>query len=243
MYLGWTNLFDFLISPDGRRIEYRRLRRASRESFSTYLLSQVLSFSLLALGREPLHGTVVVVDGGAVAFLGDTGYGKSTLGAAMLARGFPVLTDDLVSLAPRGGGGFLVHAGVPRIKLFPAVSRAVLGGREGTRMNPGTSKMVLPLDQHRASRRAAPLRAIYVLSDPTLPSARIAIRRLDPAAAMIETVRNTFNTIVTGPERLANQFRLASAVAAAVPVKRLAYPRLLAKLPSLCDAIEKDLAS
>ena len=58
----------------------------------------MLSFSLLSLGYEPLHATAVVVDGEAVAFLGDCGYGKSTLGAAFLARGFPLLTDDVLAL-------------------------------------------------------------------------------------------------------------------------------------------------
>ncbi len=240
-YLRWAGLFEFLISPDGHRIHYRRLRHASRESFSSYLLSQVLSFSLIAFGSEPLHGTVVVAGGEAVGFLGDCGYGKSTLAAAFLARGLPVLTDDLIVLV-RNGPGFRVHPGVPRLKLFPAVSRAVLGSGVGARMNPGTAKLVLPLVGAQVFRRPAPLRALYVLSDPTLPTDRIAIEPLSQSRAMIEIVSNTFNTIVTDRERLANQFRFAQAVAGAVPVKGLAYPRELSALPDVCDAILSDLS-
>jgi hypothetical protein len=59
-------------------------------------------------------------------FLGDRGYGKSTLGAALLARGFPILTDDVV-VVDVGGGQWTVHPGVPRIKLFPSVQRELLG--------------------------------------------------------------------------------------------------------------------
>lgn len=88
-YLRWTGLFEFLVSADGRDIQFHRLPRATPESLSAYLLGQVLSFSLLAFGEEPLHGTVVVVDGEAIGFLGDCGYGKSTLGAAFLRLGFP----------------------------------------------------------------------------------------------------------------------------------------------------------
>jgi hypothetical protein len=238
-YLRWSGLFEFLISPDGRRIEYRRLPLASRESFATYLLSQVLSFSLIASGAEPLHGTVVVVDGQAVAFLGDCGSGKSTLAAAFLARGFPLLTDDLVSL-DADGAGFRVHPGVPRIKLFPAVSRSVLGrAGSGPRLNPGTGKVVLPLGGRETFRAPAPLRAVYLIDRPQGPGTRIA--PLSPPQAMVETVRHTFNTIVNHRERLARQFAAAAALARAVPLRRLQYPRQFAALPGVCDAVLADL--
>ncbi|PYT92309.1 MAG: hypothetical protein DMG36_15620 [Acidobacteria bacterium] len=70
-YLRWTGLFEFLISADGRRIAARTLTDISQEAFQTYLLGQVLSFALLKQGIESLHSTVVAVDGGAVAILGD----------------------------------------------------------------------------------------------------------------------------------------------------------------------------
>src|SRR5207342_1318269 len=90
-YLRWKDLFEFIISPNGRRISYRRLNHATDDSLAVYLLGQVLSFSLVARGAEPLHGTVVGVEGQAIALLGDCGRGKSTLGAAMLSRGCRLL--------------------------------------------------------------------------------------------------------------------------------------------------------
>ncbi|MFB3074256.1 MAG: hypothetical protein ACE1Z6_03640, partial [Candidatus Methylomirabilales bacterium] len=97
-YLRWSGLFEFLVSADGRRIACRELECASPESFQTYLIGQVLSFALVKRGIEPLHSTTVVIDGKAVAFLGDSGYGKSSLGAAFLQAGYPLLTDDLLVL-------------------------------------------------------------------------------------------------------------------------------------------------
>jgi len=44
-YLCWAGLFEFLISPDGKRIAYRALKYASQETFQTYLVSQALSFA------------------------------------------------------------------------------------------------------------------------------------------------------------------------------------------------------
>ena len=95
-YLRWTGLFEFLVSPDGRRIAYHALKHASQETFQTYLVSQALSFALIKQGLEPLHATVVVIGEQAVALLGTCGLGKSSLGTAFLQIGCRLLTDDLL---------------------------------------------------------------------------------------------------------------------------------------------------
>ncbi len=243
-YLRWRDLFEFLVSADGHDISYRALPRATPESLSTYLLGQVLSFSLLAFGVEPLHGTVVVADGGAIAFLGDCGSGKSTLGAAFLRRGYPILTDDLMVLEP-GSSGYAVHPGMPRIKLFPGVARRVLGvAPGGTRLNDGTAKRILPLGAGQTAARPAPLRAVYVLAG-RAPGAgraanRISIEPLAPGNALLEVIRNSFNTVVLDTGRLAGQFAFATRLVGAVPVRRLRYPRLLSRLPAVCEALLAD---
>jgi hypothetical protein len=246
MYLRWTETFEFLVSADGRRILYRPLEHATRESLSVYLLGQVLSFSLLAFGIESLHSTAVVIDGAAVAFLGDCGYGKSTLAAALLTRGYPVLTDDVMAIEERTDH-WTVHPGMPRLKLFPSVTRALLGAKPGgTPMNHGTPKLVLPLGPRQSVRRRVPLKALYVLSDP----ARRRIRRpphvqIEPLAgreAFLEIIRGAFNLANVERERLANQFRFATRLVATVPVRRLTYTRDLSFLPKVCDAVLADLS-
>ena len=246
-YLRWSGLFEFLVSADGRVIHYRRLRRASHESFNTYLLGQVLSFSLLSFGFEPLHATAVVVDGRAIAFLGDCGQGKSTLGAAFLARGFPVLTDDLLALEARNGR-WLAHPGPPRLKLFPKVAKAFLAEKdEGTRLNPTTSKRILRLDFRESAQRAAPLHALYVLSPPLAARgarpAHVRITPLEAKQAFFEAIRAAFNLIQVDRRRLENQFRIATRLAAEVPVRRLAYPRRLTAIDRVCDAVLRDSAT
>ncbi|MFI5208205.1 MAG: hypothetical protein ACHQX4_09320 [Gemmatimonadales bacterium] len=238
-YLRWTNLFEFLVSADGRLIEYRPLARATHESFTTYLLGQVLSFSLLALGEEPLHATAIVARGRAIAFLGDGGSGKSTLGAAFLRLGYELLTDDLLALEPRGTG-MSAHPGIPRIKLFPRVARAVLGQDGGPTLNNGTSKQILPLASQRTCGRQVPLAALYVLSNPRAASRRIRIEPLRRGEALRAVIGHSFNTIVVDRDRLANQFVLGNRLIERVPVKRLTYPRSLAALPAVCDAVLRD---
>ena len=238
-YLRWKGLVECLVPADGREIWYRPLFGASDEALIDYVLGTVLSFSLVARGGEPLHAATVMVGGRAVGFLGDCGTGKSTLASAMLAGGYPLLTDDLLSLT-NGGRGYVAHPGPTRIKLFPRVARALLARNDGSAMNLGTRKRVLSLAPQFASRRPAPLAALYVLKA-SAPRSAVRIERLTPAEALIEVVRGAFNLLRTDRDRLERQFAFATALAAAVPVRRLCVPRTLSALPTVCNAILRDL--
>jgi hypothetical protein len=245
-YLCWSGLFEFLISPDGRQIACHELSDVSRETFQTYLVSQALSCALLKQGIEPLHATVVIIHGQAVAFLGNCGYGKSSLGAAFLRAGHAILTDDMLvtSVSDRAQPTVIAHPGPPRIKLFPNIARRLLGrGRRGTRMNPGTAKLTIPLLDPEHCRQAVPLRALYVLRPPASSrvSRPVTIRPLTQRQACLDLIANTFNTIITDPARSARQFAWAAQLAGMVPVKSLSYPRSLACIPAVLAAICKDL--
>lgn len=248
VYLRWAGLFEFLIAPDGRSVAGRELGEPSLDSFQTYLLGQVLSFALLRQGREPLHATAVVVDGGAVGFLGDCGFGKSTLGAAFLGAGYPLLTDDLLVLQENDQGGYGAWSGPPRIKLFPGVADALLaGGSRSGPMNPDTTKLIIGLGKADAvpASTAVPLTALYILAPfhEADPAGDPLITGLSPRDACIELIRNTFNTLAVDPARLSSQFELTARVAAAVPVRSLSYPHLLARLPEVPQAVLADLAA
>jgi len=242
-YLRWSGHSEFTISPDGRTIHYNPLNATTTESLSAYLLGQVLSFSLLALSFEPLHATVCVIDGEAVALVGDCGYGKSTLAAALVGRGASLLTDDLMVLTSKDRG-WMVQPGLPRLKLFPSVAGRLLGARAtGTPMNSRTTKLMIPLKKRQMVSRPVPLKAMYILPKPGRPAndGRVRIQSLSGSDAFLEVIRAAFNLTVTDKGRLANQFGFAERLAGSVIVRRLSYRRSFAALPAVCDAILADV--
>lgn len=242
-YIRWSKLFEFLISPDGRRIAAHPLAENSLEAFSTYMSGQVISYALIKLGIEPLHATVVVVDGSAVAFIGDAGYGKSTLAAAFLKAGHLMLTDDLLVLKGEGRNLFACP-GPPRIKLYPEIAKALLSEQAtGISMNPYTRKMIIPLYPKQVSREPIPLKAIYVLSSPEEQSHsdRVVIRRLSQSRAFLDLISNTFNSRVTHHDRLAQQFAWAGKLSTEIPLKSLSYRLDLLQIEKVVATICSDL--
>jgi hypothetical protein len=244
IYLRWDGLFEFLVDGDGRRIWFGSLGANSLESLQVYLLGRALSFALVKQGFEPIHSTAVVVDGGALAFLGESGFGKSSLAAGFVGEGYSLLTDDLLLVSQRSGRPE-AQPGPPRIKLFPWVARRCLGlTGEGVPMNNGSEKLVLPLAEHHHQSRPVPLRSVYVLSGPreVFRKQRIQTTTFSQREAFVELIRHTFNHVVTDPRRLQRLFSESLQLASRVPVKRISYPRDLALLPEVRQRILADLA-
>jgi hypothetical protein len=241
LYLCWQDLFEFRVSPDGRIIAAHPLNETPWEMFYTSLLGSVLSYALTLQGLEPLHATVVVRAGGAVALLGDCGYGKSSLAAACLRDGYQLLTDDML-IVRQEGDGFLAFPGPRRIKLYPEVARAFLGAEvQGTPMNQWTPKLIIPLNGQQYCRSAVPLRAVYVLRPPTVRSrVKKASRRvMSQRRAVLALVTNTYNAVIKDSERLRRQFDLVSSLAASLPIRSLTYPQDLDRMAEVVKVISR----
>jgi len=96
-------------------------------------------------GGAPVHGSSVEIDGEAWLICGPSGAGKSTLAAALIASGHArLIADDLSTLEAGTGGGPVLYAGRPAIRLFPALADQMRATCEVCE-HPGNDKLlVLP---------------------------------------------------------------------------------------------------
>jgi len=245
-FIRYDGMFQFLISPSGHRIFYRLLGPVTSASLQTYALGRVFSFALVKMGYEPLHASTVVVDGRATAFMGASGFGKSSLASCFVAAGYPLLTDDVLRIEERNGG-YVAFPGPPCLKLLPRVACRHLGRKaSGVPINNirhKSPKMVFALSPDQRVAACKPLAAIYVVSGPrnVYRKQRIAIRSLSPMRAVLSLLSFTHNHDLTGSQRLSRQFDAAQRLAAAIPIRTLAYPRILTSLDNVKDTILDDL--
>jgi hypothetical protein len=237
----WPGLFESELSADGSDVAVRKLGRRVDWAFTTHLFGHVLSFVLLKKGIEPLHSTVVGTPNGAIGILGGSGYGKSTLAAALLEAGLPLLTDDLLVLIPQSDE-LMAQPGLPRLKLWPEAAARFLPDASSEPMAPGTPKRIYPLEPPSWTAEPRPLQALYVLRRPVTrrPTSRVTIRSIPPAKALIEVTRSTFNSILVNSGRLRGQFEFATDLATRLPVRSLTYPPGFQHLPHVVERLLHD---
>src|SRR5262245_5340416 len=95
LYLFWQDAGVFLLR-NGQEIVVDSLPDAN-EATIRLLLTASLAMVLHQRGILAIHASVVAINNqSAVAFLGEKGWGKSTLAAALHARGHTFLSDDLL---------------------------------------------------------------------------------------------------------------------------------------------------
>lgn len=181
-----------------------------------------------------LHACAAGCNGEAILILGAKGYGKSSLTAALYARGWSLVADDVVGIPAEAPAAAL--PGLPQLKVWPDAAAACLSLDEASlpRLAPGYEKRCLRTD-HRFPATPVPIAAAYVLDGGPQPQAE----RLTGQEALIEIVRNTYHIDLLGDMGLAAfHLQQAARLAAAVPLYRLRRPDDLAQLPRLAAFVE-----
>jgi hypothetical protein len=225
-------------------VAYRWDAAAARLTVSTnqgwaacdYPLTGVVMAVLLALsGNSVLHGAALALDDRAIVLLGDSGLGKSTLAAALVAHGARLLTDDVVRLLPRGAG-YSVTAGVPRLSLGSEARDRLLARVAGAAVHADRHDRAKTLVEVPAAAREAPAAAIVILAPLGDQVVDPALTPLGPAAASVAIARNIYGKTWIRPLDNAHLADCA-ALAAAVPTYRLDRPMSLDRLDRACHLL------
>ncbi|MBW7922859.1 MAG: hypothetical protein H3C51_12275 [Rubellimicrobium sp.] len=206
-----------------------RDRSLSAASQDHLWFDHILPRQLAHEGALVLHAGGVVVEGRAVAVTADTGGGKSTLTASLHATGHPILGDDALiveDMPPR------VRAVYPSLRLNPDSAETFFPGVEGRPMADWSPKRHLPLGP---VADAAPLAALFVLGE----AGAVTCRRLSPAEAVMAIIANSFAQDPGDRPRAQARMAGAVALAGAVPVWELCYPRDYAALPEVHATIRR----
>jgi hypothetical protein len=219
---------------DGSRIVVDPVPGADERVLRRFVLGPGLATVLRQRGVPTLHASAVDLGRLAVAFLGHAGSGKSTIAAALHARGHPLVADDVVVLSETKDGYAALPA-VPRVKLWPE-SAATLGipSDTMTRLAPDLEKRAWQTEAFASE--PVPLGAIYVLAE----GPDVAIGEMPPADAVVELVRHTPGAeslhAFAGPEGL----RQSADVVRSVRIRQLRRPWRLDALAAVADAVELD---
>ncbi|GIQ68761.1 aldolase [Xylanibacillus composti] len=97
LYLRVPDLALYCVEG-GRSIKVSPLPDAPAARVRMYVLGTCMGVLLMQRGTLPLHGSAVLMNGQAYAFVGESGAGKSTLAAAFVREGFSIISDDVIAV-------------------------------------------------------------------------------------------------------------------------------------------------
>jgi hypothetical protein len=222
---------EIIVDPESE-VEERVLRLS--------VLGPALGLVLHQQGRFVLHASAIETANGAIAFLGGSGWGKSALAATLHARGYSIVSDDLMALDVSTGGP-TVFPGFPQFKLWPEAVIAL--GEEPERL-----PQLHPLLEKRAYRvtsfaqHSQLLKRIYVLADDLVS----AIEPLRPQGAFVEFVRHwygaRFGDQLLRAGSFTSHFSQCAQLANTVTVRRVKRDRSSMQLLDVALMVEADLA-
>jgi hypothetical protein len=166
-----------IVSPDASRI-WGSPGTGGMADWRRLLIAQVLPFAAVIRGLEVLHASAVAVGGEAVAFLGRSGAGKTSMAMALCRLGATFLADDVLSVE-REDGCLLGHPGAPLAGI----------GR-------GPREEMVPMAPHPTQ---LPLKTIFVLDRRPRGPAR---PRFEPVVEPQVLLAATFNLVLRERARL-----------------------------------------
>jgi hypothetical protein len=233
--LRFVNLADFLISLDGRQIDCYRYADTSINTVEHLLLDQVIPRIASLQGDVIIHASAVLVDNRIIAFLGETGWGKSTLAGSFSKLGCPILTDDTLLLKVRDGQVWTTPS-YPGLRLWDD-SRTTLFQDLQVRLVSQYNSKKRVTSNHVLTPDFRPVHHLYVLAPPNENDPSIEITRLPLQKSLMTLVEYAFRLDFKNQSLIKEEFYKIADISSLVPCFHLSYPRSYERLPQVMAAI------
>jgi hypothetical protein len=202
--LRYYGVCDFVISSDLRRVTAQLVRGVDVGLASVLASGSLLSFILVMTRHLVLHSSAVQVGDGALAFVGYSGMGKSTMAALLCAELTP-------SDAPAGTAGALITDDVLRIDFDGA-------GQQQPVCRLGATELRLRRSAGSVSERFAGGASVRVTAD--------ARNALAPGSAVRDRLPLRA-IVIPQPRRDHDQLRLTRMVGGRALITLASYPRIV----------------
>lgn len=234
--LRFPSLADFSVSGDGSQIICQPAPDITTSVLEHLYLNQVQPLALSRRGKLVFHASGVVVGNHVIAFLADSGRGKSTLATEFATNGYSFVTDDGLALEPFGEQ-YRVSPSHPSIRLWSDSQKAL--------EMPDTLK--LPCLHYTPKSRFVAggniqfcgemkeLWGVFFLGDGTATTT--TFRRTSPSESVLGWVKNSFLLDCDDQALLRSHFDRVTQLVKRVPCYALDYPRRFEGLAKLREEI------
>ena len=219
-------------------VTYATIGEVADTTLRHLIVDQLVPHLVAIGGALVLHASCVAVDGAALAVVGGTGRGKSSLAAAFVQAGAALVADDYVLLS-EAGDGYLAAPAYPGLRLWEDSAAHFAGSAAGlTQVAQYTSKRRWEPPLGAAPDERFPLQALVVLGEEPEPDDDpVRIAPLRGSEAFVALYQQAFRLQPDGREGQAAELDRFVALARRVPVLLLEHRRDYALLPEVTGAV------
>jgi len=237
----FPGLAEFSVSADGRAIAVFAVDGTPVNTIRHLFLDQVFPLTLPLHGELALHGSAVETPDGAVAFVGTTGSGKSTLTASFASAGFRPLTDDCLVVRASGDHAVAIPS-YPGVRLWPdALESLAIDDPAASDVAHYSDKRRVLAVTTRNDDRPVLLRRIFVLTPDEEATDAIRIAAPSRRDAMIDLVKHAFRIDREDPGALTAELDRVDRVCRVSSLRYLTYPRTFESLAEVRSAVLADI--
>jgi len=210
---------EFWICHDLRVVRVRLFPGVDPDMAAIFLVGNVMASILLLAGEYTLHASAVEIEGSALAFVGHSGMGKSTLAALLCSSGASFITDDVLRLRPNDSG-FGCFRGTGEIRLRPGAS-ALAEYHPGGGVRETSDGRIAVQFEHDP---AIPSLSAIVIPLPSRHCHRIGLKRLSRSRALLSLMSYPRIQGLQEKEYIRGQFDFFALIASNVPVFEAEIP-------------------
>jgi hypothetical protein len=234
--LRFPGLADFAVAPDSlSTVDIYPSPTTGAETLEHLLLDQVLPRLLAQRGHLVAHAGAVHLSEHMIAFMGETGHGKSTLTASFHLGGGTLASDDGLVLQ-NDGQTVAALPTYPSLRLLPdSLDQLFPQAPRTTPVADYSNKRRVEVALNQAVPRARPLTALYLIRSHDHHG--ISIAKASAREASIAILANSFQLDVTDRTRSAALFASATEISEILPVFTLRYPRDYQRLEEVRRAV------
>lgn len=241
--LRFSKHIEFEVSLDLTHVQIYCSTNVSFEYVCHALVDQLLPRVVAHFGNLVLHGSGVLSENGAILFLGDSGWGKSTIAHNLGEGGMSLISDDCLILSADGCN----HDSAYCIPTYPSLR---LRKDTITRNYPGgvpidstviseAGKLRIPVSGFSKGDFSKEIRIQHILflSEPSSVG-EISISDIPSRVAVVELVNNCFRLDVNDVKQTESLFSIAANIVEKTNVLRISYPHDYSRLSEVADRIK-----
>ena len=236
LYLFWHEIGTILIS-NGKEIIIDPIPNFEERRLRLFILGAAIGTLLHQRGYTVLHASAVAINNNAVVFTADKGRGKSTMAAALHARGHDLIADDVVAIDFDAREQPIVYPAFPQLKLWPdAVAHLGQNPDDLPKLSNKFEKREY-ISKADFVKQPLKLQQIFVLGQDD----EIAVKQLFPQQIILYLLRNTYVARfgATLLPRDTSQLSKLSKLVNHVSINRLVRPKSLELLSQVAETVEK----